>query len=337
MGTFVATKGNGALAKYGDVFATDNNDLSAGASGGGYAVMSIKSSKWRIKYGGEEQLVTDAEGDPKASVELIMLAASRHVSKTYYSDGYTDGSIDSPTCQSVLGDSPDPGSLAPQAPMCQTCGHNQWGSKITPAGKKAKLCTDSRRIAVVPAGNKDLSEAQRAQVIHNEQYGGAMLLRVPAASLSDLATFGKLMAAKNYPYNTIVVRIGFDPDASYPKLTFKAVRALTETELEAVAGLLSDRTQIDRILIEPAQPRDDDAPVKAAPAPAPKPAPKPVAIDTEFEEDAPAPAPIAVAKTRAVRQPRAQATAAPAPVAPPKQSTTLDEDLNDILGDLDLS
>ena len=39
-----------------------NDDLSAGVSGG-FSVVSFKGSKWRIKHGGEETLVTDADGD----------------------------------------------------------------------------------------------------------------------------------------------------------------------------------------------------------------------------------------------------------------------------------
>ena len=107
-----------------------------------------------------------------------------------------------------------------------------------------------------------------------------MLLRVPAASLADLATFGKKMRAKGYPYNAIGTRIGFDMNASYPKLTFKAMRPLTDEELQGVAEhLRGDKGPA--ILDTAPEAVAESAPVEEATP----------AVDTDFEDDAPAPAP----------------------------------------------
>jgi hypothetical protein len=89
---------------------------------------------------------------------------------------------------------------------------------------------------VLPAGD-----------LKNEQYGGPMLLRIPAASLADLSAYGAKLRANGVAYNTIVTKVGFDPQAAYPKLTFSAVRALSGEELQIVAAQLSEDA-VNRVL-----------------------------------------------------------------------------------------
>jgi hypothetical protein len=306
-----------------DVFETDDmaDDLTSGVSGG-FSVVSIRGSKFRIKHGGDETLVTNADGDPVASLEVVMIKASPNLSHIYYEKSFEEGDAEAPDCFSIDGVRPHAESRNQQCDTCATCPNAVWGSKITPAGKKAKKCQDSRRMAVVPAGDVD-----------NEVYGGPMLFRIPAASLGDLATFGKGLKAKGFPYNTIVARIGFDTNVSYPKLTFKAVRPLNDEELQKVADHITSG-RANTIL-------DSDAEFLAAPAPAKKPEPpKPEtsqSVDIEFEVEEPAP----VAK-KAEPKPAAK-KAEPKPAAkkaepkpePVREASPLDNDLDDILSDLD--
>ena len=248
------------------------DDLSAGVAGG-FAILSFRGSKWRIKASGEEVLVTNEDGEARPSVELIFLKASPDISKVFYDHKYVEGSDDPPTCMSVNGIIPDADSTTPQAPSCAACPHNQWGSRMTDDGRKAKACQDSRRIAVVPMGD-----------IENEQYGGPMLLRVPAASLNDLKSYGVGMKNKGFPYNTIVTRVGFDPDASYPKLTFKPVRRITEAEAHELTAHYKGE-KIEAILT---QADENRALQKQALVEEKKPEPpKQEAVSLEFEEDAP--------------------------------------------------
>jgi len=62
-----------------------------------------------------------------------------------------------------------------------------------------------------------------------------MLLRVPAASLTDLKLFNGRVKAKGAHYMTVATRLTFDPDASYPKLVFKAKRKLNADQLNQLA------------------------------------------------------------------------------------------------------
>lgn len=269
------------------------------SSSGGFPVLSIRGKAFRVKVSGEESPLINAEtGDPLPSLELVLLGWQKGLSKIYYQNAYQEGDDEPPACFSVDGVYPDPQAAKKQARSCAECPHNVWGSKISPQGNKTKACSDSKRLAVTFASN-----------LHNEELGGPMLLRVPAASLKDLTTFARNMVAKGYNANTIVVRIGFDIQVSFPKLTFKAVRALREEELYTVAELIQSE-QVATIM--------SSAPVEAAPA-APPPKPQ-LVVDTEFDEEPVAPPPVAVAKPAPAKPaPAKAAKPAPAKAAAPKE------------------
>lgn len=179
----------------------------------------------------------DGDG-PRNSIELVILKASTHIAKIYYEQKYVEGSNAAPDCYSTNGITPDPGAQKKQATNCASCPQNAWGSRVTPEGKQAKACSDSKRLAVVPLND-----------ILNEVFGGPMLLRVPAASLGELASFGQKMAHLGYPYNAIGIKVSFDPAAAFPKFQFEPIRALTEDEAQKVMKLL-DGPEVDRILAE---------------------------------------------------------------------------------------
>ena len=278
-------------------------DLSDGASSGGFAAVSFRGSKWRIAYGGETQPILNSDEEPVPSLEAVIVKASKDVSKLFYAKQYEEGDDEAPDCWSVDGKTPDIESTNKQCETCAACPNNVWGSKISGAGKKTKACSDNRRVVVVPLGD-----------ISNVDHGGAMLLRVPAASLADLAQYGKGMSAKGFPYNAIGTRIGFDINASYPKLTFKPIRQLTQDEMLEVAEVFNSDT-LHNIL--------SSTPVAAA-APAPVKVPEP-AVSLEFE-DTPVEKPKVVAKKKAAVKKK---------VVAKKAEVEADSDLDDLLADLD--
>lgn len=235
MGDVAQFTGGKVPQKLADGLAGDNEDLSSGIRGG-YSVLSIRGSRWHIKASDEETTITDpTTGDPVGSLRLVLLKASPNVSKNYYEGGYEEGSSEPPTCWSIDGKVPDPaGDL--QADSCVICPKNKFGSRVTDAGKKVKACGDSRRIAVIPEGD-----------LENKLYGGAMLLRVPASSLSNLSQYGKKMSNKGFPYNTIVTRCSFDHTVSFPKIEFNATRPLTDDEADEIIKLLNNPEFADKI------------------------------------------------------------------------------------------
>lgn len=235
MGDVAQFTGGKVPQKLADALAGDNQDLSSGVRGG-YSVLSIRGSRWHIKASDEETTITDpTSGDPVGSLRLVLLKASPNVSKNYYEGGWEEGSSEAPTCWSIDGNIPDPAGDV-QAASCVICPKNKFGSRVTDAGKKVKACGDSRRIAVVPEGD-----------LANELYGGAMLLRVPASSLSNLSQYGKKMSNKGFPYNTIVTRCSFDHTVSFPKIEFNATRPLTDAEADEIIHLLNNPEFADKI------------------------------------------------------------------------------------------
>lgn len=252
------------------------DDLQAGVQGG-FGLIGYRGKVWSIRYRGDEmQLMRDDGDGPRGSVELVILKASKTIAKNYYEAGWVDGSTAPPDCFSTNGVTPDVSSSKKQSATCATCPKNAWGSKVTEQGKQAKACADSKRLAVVPLGN-----------IKNEAYGGPMLLRVPAASLQDLAAFGKKMSSLGYHYYSIGIRVGFDPAESFPKFTFGAIRALSDDEARLVLEMQKDDA-VERILseaveINPAPVQDQRAAALASafeqpPQPASQPAPAPVQV-----------------------------------------------------------
>lgn len=213
-----------------------NDELGSGITSG-FAVVSVRGKVFRIKHRGEERDITNDDGDPRASIEVIIVKASPHIAKIFYEQGYVEGSNSPPDCWSVDGRVPDAASPKRQSPTCAGCPQNAWGSRVTPAGNKGKACADSKRLAVVPM-----------QDIDNEFFGGPMLMRVPPASLSELKTYSDKLNQMGYPAYAVATRIRLDPKAEYPRLTFGAIRALTEEEAAKVLDM-RESDVVERILV----------------------------------------------------------------------------------------
>lgn len=275
--------------------AAQADDLSAGVQSG-FGIMGFKGKVWSLRKGGADTPLMRPDGDgPRNSIEVVILKASGHVSKIWYENGYVEGSTASPDCFSANGVTPDPSSKKRQGNACATCPMNQWGSRITPAGKQGKACSDSKRLAITPADD-----------IKNEAFGGPLLLRVPAASLRDLASYGEKMQALGYPYFAIATRIAFDASEAYPKFTFGAIRPLSDAEAEVVLEMRESR-QVTTILAEGSE--TAAAPVQQA-----------AQIASAFEQ--PPVQPVAAPQIMAPVAPIQQAAPAPQPAQPSQRVAT---------------
>ena len=287
------------------------NDLSANVGGGGFPHLSIKGKVWTVVRGKDDRtVVKNSEGDPRSSIEVVIVKANPQISKVYYNKGFVEGSDEKPVCYSNDGIAPAADAAEQQANKCAICPHNQWGSKISENGSKLKSCSDSRRIAVAPVG--DLRDP--------------MLLRVPAASLKPLGEYGEMFARKGVPYQAAVTKVSFDPEVASPKLMFKFERFLDADGATAIREIM-DSEVVQNIIGAADSTPAANTPAVAAPAPkvakaAPKPAPAPVVEEDDAEEEAPAPAP---------------APKKAAPKAAPKVAVDDDitSELDSILGSLD--
>jgi hypothetical protein len=235
-----------------------------------YAVLKYRGKVWRIAYQGNEQMlmvpsqVPGQPPQPMQSIELVIVDGSPAISKIYYPNRYVEGSKEKPLCWSSDGVRPD--SAVPpnqrQASACAVCPMNAWGSKITENGKQAKACQDSRRVAVVPVSD-----------VRNAAFGGPVLLRIPPASLIELARFDAQMASLGFPTHGVAVHVSFDPTAAYPKLRFTPSRPLTPDEFVVVMEHRNGPVLRDVLAASISEHAVHEEPVAAMPSAAPTMAP----------------------------------------------------------------
>jgi hypothetical protein len=235
------------------------NDMAQGV-GVSFGLLTFRGKVWRIKFRGEEHALVlppavpgGPPAGPKPTCEVVIVKASPAISKVFYKDGYAEGDKEAPDCMSTNGQTPDPASPEKQCTTCAACPMNAWGSKMMPSGKPGKACQDSKRLAIVPADD-----------MANEMFGGPMLLRVPAASLQDMAAFSSMMQQHGYPYYGVVVSLSFDMQNAYPKLVFTAVRGLNDAEAAKVIELQNDH-RVTRILSEAVDAVRHEAPALPGP------------------------------------------------------------------------
>lgn len=331
-----------------------------------FAVMSYKGKSWRLKYRGEDTLIRGPDNRPVQSLDVVIVGASSAISKIYYERQYVEGNEDGPDCYSLDGITPDAAAPRKQNGLCATCPHNQWGSRVTDAGKRAKNCQDNRRMAIVPLTD-----------IANEACGGPMLLRLPPTSLINFANYAEFLERKGVgEIWWVATRLSFDPELAYPRIVFEAISYVDENQ-DALISEVRRSPQLERILLGTATPVTDlpDEPqplaIPGTPPRRPAPAAQQVAppaqqvappeedeepAEEEQEEQAPTPtpppAPPAAAvspfqrSTRKPAAPAAKATngatngaangaakTAAAKIAPTAPAPASDE-LEDAIGDL---
>lgn len=227
--------------------------------GSSYGIIGYKGKVWTLRLRGETYTFTRADdGSPAAFLDVIVLRSPPYKSKSFYTPGsYQDGQVGTrPLCAALDGVVPDGDILAPQSTACAVCPRNVF--KVNAEGRKTRDCSDYKRLSVLilPSLSKALLGAPLMEPV---------FLRVPAASLNDLALLGEGMAAQGFHYSSFITRIGFNPEKPHPQMTFRALQALTDREAPVVLPLREDPTAI-RITgeNEVGKPR----PAIAAPAPA---------------------------------------------------------------------
>lgn len=330
-----AFKGMAPAAAFAAALNPQSESLADGI-GSSYGIIGYKGKVWTLRLRGETYtFVRPDDGSPAAFLDVIVLRQLPNKSKSYYpANTYTDGAIGTrPVCAALDGVAPDADIVTPQATACALCPKNVF--KISPDGKKTRECSDYKRLAVLilPSMTKALLGAALMEPV---------FLRVPAASLNDLALLGEGMSAQGFHFSSYVTRIGFNPEKPHPQMTFRALQALTDREAPVVLPLRDDPTAI-RITGEgeigrpkpvavaaPAPATAAVQPVAAtvAPVAAPVVAPAPVGpVDTGFG-GAPA-APVTAPVTPATAPAPAPA---PAVVAQPAAPTTVDTGFGDIGG-----
>lgn len=239
-----------------------------------YGILHYAGKTWSLQYQGKRQdiVVPDGpyKGAPVPFIDVVIVGHANAISKSWYEKWDPNAQGAPPDCASADGTAPDAGVLKPQSQFCKTCARNQF--KTDPVtGDKRKECSDYMRLAVA------LQENFTAPLFGGVPLREPIYLRIPPASLSNLAKLWKLMAdGQGLHHATYVTRISFDPSKTHPKLVFQAVRGLTEAEGAAVDSLLTDPV-VDRICNGAIVLPDRDAAqvVSSQPVHVPSPTPQP--------------------------------------------------------------
>jgi hypothetical protein len=205
--------------------------------GSGYSVIGINGKEFYLQHrGGKHTLISPEAGDdgehrPVPYFDFVILRQGALPSHTWYEHGYTAGSKSPPECVSTDGIAPDDGVSKPQATLCQICPRHDW--KDLPNGRRGRECSDSMRLAVLPM-------PELIKMVIGEPITEPCLFRIPAASMSGLATLGDQMAKRfgpgDAPLCSFVCRVEFTND-KYPKFKYKVKRWLDEKEAAGVMEL----------------------------------------------------------------------------------------------------
>lgn len=237
----------------------DKTESLAEGIGSSYGVIAYKGKVWSVRHRGERYTITRPDdGSPANHIDVVMLRQASAKSKSYYPSYDQDASDGKrPICSSLNGVVPDADVQQQQSPTCALCPRNVW--KTNAEGRKSRECQDYKRLAVLllPAQTKQLMGTPLVEPV---------FLRIPPASLNDLAQFGETMSNQGWHYSSFITRISFDPEVAHPKFLFKAFQGLTDAEGPFVMTLREDSlakriTGEDQVGTRPAA-------VTAAPAPA---------------------------------------------------------------------
>ena len=309
-----------------------------GSSFMSYPNMSIKGKVFTLKRGEEKTILKRMEYNSTGqlvqseaaadSIEVVILRAypaGNVYSKTFYSTGYVEGTDAKPDCYSDDGIAPAADVENKQANKCAICPMNVKGSKVSEAGVVGKACSSSKILAIATPDRLD----------------DPIKLRVPGKSTIALKDFGELVKKRGFPYQAVVVKIGFLAESAFPDLSFKPAGFLPEDKfLEAMEMRNSDLVEAivgaagHTAPALPAPAEEAQAPA-AAPVAKPKPAPVKTAPKPPVDDDLPTDPKVKVKVEEPAVAPAAAAKPKPAPVVAEVVSESIDEGMSASLDDLD--
>lgn len=192
------------------------DDVTKNLIGGGIGGkrISIRGNVFRLMVNGKEIAKNE-----NRTMNVVIANAAPDVSRQYYAGAYDADNPAAPDCWSNDGKYPDAQAANKQSDNCANCPQNIKGS----GQGDSRACRFQQRLAVV---------------MENDLQGDVFQLTLPSQSIFGkgeggklpLRAYGQYLAGFNVPVTAVVTEMRFDTDSATPKLTFKAVRPLTEEE-----------------------------------------------------------------------------------------------------------
>ena len=218
------------------------------AGGGGVKRISIRGGVFRLMDGGQEIAVREDR-----SLNMVVVNAAPHFSRTSYEGTYEEGKTYAPDCWSADGVTPASDAFNPQASACIDCPQNIKGS----GSGDSRACRFSQRLAVV---------------LDNDINGDVYQLTLPSQSIfgkpendrMPMQPYARYLKAQRTPITVVVTEARFDTKSATPRLTFKAIRWLEDTEIDHAISQSKSPAALQAITMTVAQ---VDKVEEAAPAP----------------------------------------------------------------------
>lgn len=284
-----------------------DEDTKALAGSGGMRRISIKGGVFREMIGGKEYRASE-----ERAMSVAVIRVAPHNSRQYFAGTYVEGERAAPVCWSSDGQKPDGDVRDKQSSNCASCPQNVKGS----GQGESRACRYQRRLAVMIDGEIDRREVYQLICPATSVFGDGERGKMP------LQKYAQHLQSHRTPITRIITELRFDTASTQPKLTFKAVRPLTDEEYAVVAEMRDSAEAIAAVTLHVSQ-TDGDAPAPALFASNPP--------DAE-ENDAPAAKPAARAPAKAKVEVEAD-------VAEPKKAaskkTVAEPKLNDLVGEWD--
>jgi hypothetical protein len=197
------------------------DDVTKALSGGDSQTkrIALGANKFVLKVNG-----TEISKTPTNKLEIVIVNASKHVSRTFYAKAW-DPKADAapPDCWSNDGEKPDPTVKEPQNSSCIGCQQDINGS----GQGNTKACRKNRRIAVALASdlNGDVYQMTlQSKSIFYDMKDPGDLEHMP------FNQYAKYVGSQGYNLNTLVTEMRFDEDSTVGKLFFRPVRFLEKHE-----------------------------------------------------------------------------------------------------------
>lgn len=218
--------------------------------GGGFTgkKLSIRGSTFRKIEGGEEVGRID---DRTLNVVIVKAAP---ISRMYFDKAYVEGEDSFPKCWSA--DCKTPAESVPeedrQAEKCLDCPMNVKGS----GQGESRACTFRQKIAVMLEGEIEDDKVYQLSLPSKSVFGKPE----NDGSKMPMQAYAKFLASHNAKVAALITEMRFDTDSSTPKLTFRAVRPVSEEELEVIMKMQKADVTEEAISMNIHRPEGYDAP-----------------------------------------------------------------------------
>ena len=181
-----------------------NEDAKEGLFAGAPPSISLSGTRFVVKEGTNKKVLDSTK------IGVIVLRAKPAFDKAYYLGAFDpEEEGKAPDCYTHDGIKPVPGCDSPQAPSCAGCPRNVFGTAVNQKGEPAggKACADNKILAI-----------SAGEVVEGKLK--AYHFKVPPASLTAWNKYVQELDQRGIYLPEVITFIGFNPEKSYPQLTF---------------------------------------------------------------------------------------------------------------------